>query len=354
MLARRLLFTLLSDLKTSPFLVYACLPIRAENTARNYLQKIVRSLITLVPTAPTYSLGVRSFILHCLKQTPELMPIYFNHLTSMSDPKPSFDCISYYCHISSYMKKGPSVMECLMKANATKKIDVITLKSRNAETLMASAIPKSLTKSILSKSIQHSNPLLITETLKVLINILQRSYNFILNLHEMKSSSKPSEKNEKELTEIVNNTITRFTDALFHRLPDVQSLLAVRSKFDCFSKKETNNELDQSSSANLIILMQVYEIIRLYKECLPNAFRSIKFEWTKLIPENERIFLSIHPVLQFRLLKTLQDLTNSCKFGFDVSIKMKKLCSYISRNTHFLLHTFYLMVFALFLRIKTI
>ena len=325
--SRRLLFSLLSDVENSPFLIHIRLSTRTENTARNYLQKIARSLIALSSTTPTINLGMRALILLCMKRTPELMQVYFNLLTTTTDPIPSFHCISSFSHLTHLIKEGPTVMQCLDKAKSSKTLKLDDIKSINVTTIISCIIPKSLMKSTISKAIQHQNPLLLSEFLKFIISMLQRSLTFIHNLHELNSSSKTSQLESKDKIAL-QEILIRFMNALSNRLPDMQSFLAIRSKFDSSSKKiktemasksKTASIQSYSTSSSIIIMMQLYEILRLYKECLPQVFHSVKFEWTKLIPDNEDSFFALHPVVQYRCLTTLKNLVSPPHFNLNVS-----------------------------------
>lgn len=314
---RRLLFSLLTDTIRSPFYSRSTQANRVESPGRNFMQKIVRSLISLSSPA-NMTLGMRSFILHCFSLTPELMPMFFNSISTVSDPKPTFECISSLAHLSFYIREGPTMLQCLVKENELTHTSLSNLKSKNDESLILTSIPKSLTKNTLSKSIQHPNPLVVFESMKLCISILHRSKIFLDSLITFSSDEKDENK------EVLECILSRFMGALIHRLPDTQSLLAIRSKF------EQSNKKTGKKSMHLILSMQIYEVLQLYKECLPQFFFSVKFEWTKLVPEKE-MFDSIHPVLQYRSLKTLQSILTPSKFIMNVS-KEKSMPSEISRS----------------------
>jgi hypothetical protein len=151
-------------------------------------------------------------------------------------------------------------------------------------------MPTGLTKSNLGKAIQSSNALFVTQTLKLIMAILERAHAC---MEQFRSE-------------------TEFTDALafalLKKLPDVQALLAVRSKFDPFSESHA------SSSSSLlgysIVTIHLFQVICLYAKVLPRQLQAIKFDWTKLLPEDPNVFLRSNKALQYGLLHGLQILAS--------------------------------------------
>eukprot|EP00957_Ditylum_brightwellii_P144402 11000696-Ditylum_brightwellii.AAC.1 len=277
--ARRLLFLLLSDPQRSPFLVHLRTGFRRAATSTSssvsssftHLQHhLARSIASLtigggdkrggrgISAHYITTIPARAFVVHCISQTPELLSAFFR-VVPTSEPKPTFRCMSSFACILHLMKECPPSFCCLPPCGD----GVFNRKlPPKAEEIMPYIVPMSTTKTILSKGIQSTNALLVSEALKLIAATIERSRVFIENV-----KSSPPHPTDKH-----NAYLSSFSDTLRRRLPDVQPLLAIRTRFDPFIKSTQDGSVSSlSDTANIFA----------------------------------------KPVLQYRLLKTLQMLTST-------------------------------------------
>ena len=292
--ARRLLFVLLCDKSRSPLLhlIYSRGAVAWEDLPLAQLQNLSRALLSI--TSSSCSLQMRQFILYCLNGTPQILPLYFKSL-SVVDPKPNFSCIACYAFIAQLIREGPTVVECWSAHRGHVLSNFGSTDNKKIpDSIMACIMPSGLSKHVLTKALLQPNALLVSETLKLMQAILQRCEALIQDV-----SSHPDSE----------SFILAVADAFQKRIPDVQPLLTLRSKFDPFATKP-NNEGAYTSQVCLILTMQLYDIVCLYSTCLPRAIASSKVDLvTKLLPQ-EGAFLLSPPPLQLRVLETLKKLAS--------------------------------------------
>jgi hypothetical protein len=145
-----------------------------------------------------------------------------------------------------------------------------------------SIVPAKLKKHVLTKAVQSSNALVVSETLKLLYSLIHRFHKVMQDI--------------KEKQEPFSNLLV---DAFIRRLPDLQAILSVRSRFDPFSP-------GGNVSASAVVIGHVCKVLDSFASNLPESLNTVKFDWIKLLPENAGTFCSATPILQLQLLSTLE------------------------------------------------
>ena len=127
--------------------------------------------------------------------------------------------------------------------------------------------PPSLNKKLLTKAILHSDSLLLHSTVDLLTALLTR---------------------------VKNSTLPTPTERLLRTLPDVQSLITIKSKFDAFKAAESS-PLNDNICFSFLQLMEAYTL----------TLGAAAYDFTKLLPPTAAIFFSRPPPLQNQLVATL-------------------------------------------------
>ncbi len=269
-----LMMLVLADRERSPFLKQ----IHSERSAQIITSLCEGALIRCIQVILSSNNDViekRAFVLRCFNNSPTLFSQYFRVL-QVPDPAPSFQTISFYSQLTFFIDNGPKMWNYQ---------DSVVTDASTAKAVM-SILPKSLTKNVLTKTLQSSNAFLIVECLKTVAAILKRLSNLILAI----------ESNEK--------MIENCTKMIFRRLPDLQVFLSTRAKFDPFAQ----NYLDKLANVATVC---IWNIIEKYTAIFLSTLSSLQFDWIKLLPNNAQTFCSTNLHLQSRLLKTLIGITNS-------------------------------------------
>lgn len=270
----------LSDHLKSPFLVY----LKFDRSAgRNLSTKVSTQLDKAIQEFLTVNgdMKSRQFIVKCFNQTPSLFHSWMKH-QPIPDPKPSFAFLSIISLLSLMLENGPIPDQDDSKEN-----------QMDTNGIIANIIPKSLSKNILTKTLQSNNSLLVSSSMKLIIDIFLR-YQCVIKFYKI------GEDEMKVLVQKING-----------RLPDLQILLALRSRFDPFSK----NSLRNTVSSHEIVTLHLCEIIEMYSEFFPALVRDLQYDWIKFLPDFTS-FLQVSRCVQYRILKCLfsifQCLRSSC------------------------------------------
>ena len=281
---RRLVFILLADPVRSPFLKQI-----GENSVKyfsptaqtSHVNTISKALCRLIATDS--SLPMRNFVIRCLRVTPQLLSSCFR-LLPIPDPKPNYACLSSMAFFSGVLREGPTIFDC---ATASKCDGALPSK---AEHLIVYIAPQSLSKTFLTKAVQSQNSLLVMEALRVISNILKRVQN--------------SGQDSFRLL---------LADSTQRRLPDLQALLSLRSRYDPFKNFRCDDVgcKDKSDlSLQELVMFRLCQTLRLYGKILPEAVRSAKFDWSKLLPDDLETFFQVSASLQVEVLTTLHILSS--------------------------------------------
>lgn len=108
---------------------------------------------------------------------------------------------------------------------------------------------------------------------------------------------------------------------LSRRLPDLQAIVALRSKFDPFSSSQMMDEKGSSKLSHFIVVMCMCEVLDMYLYLQHQSIVSANFDWIKLLPDSPDQFLDANPVLQRRLLKTLDSFFFNQLGGKEMSVQ---------------------------------
>ena len=263
--ARRLLFPLLANSSRSPFLRRISGK-EDDKVSTIYITFMVKALNQLLNTST--SLPTQNFIIHSLAENPLLLPGFLKGM-QIPDVKSTFTFLSKLHFIARIVKDGPSPSACIVTTD---------MSPRGIEKLMLVVLPQNLNKHLLSRAIQSSNPLIVAEAAKLIMRVLAR---FRLLLSSFGQSA------DQDLV----------SHAFVARLPDVQALVSIRSKFDPFANQQ---------KGIVIVNGLICRLLDALAETVPSAIVSAKFDWIKLLPDNPSLFSKAKPVAQLQILQTLE------------------------------------------------
>jgi hypothetical protein len=272
MQSRRILFFLLADSARSPFLSRITGSKMGDKMAINCAQELVRAMMLLLQRSG--SLPMQRFLIHCLRTTPLLVPHFFRMII-VPDPKQTFAFIARMGFLFHLTQEVPPALSLSFESGD--QID-----ANEVDRAVLSIVPANLKKHVLTKAVQSSNALVVSETLKLLYSL---TYRFRTLLQDIKQKQ-----------EQFSNLLM---EAFVRRLPDLQAVLSVRSRFDPFAS-------GGNRKASAIVTGHVCKVLDAYASSLPESLNAIKFDWIKLLPENAVTFCSGTPILQLQLLNTLE------------------------------------------------
>ena len=270
--ARRLLFSLLASASTSPFLkrISGKDDDKLSSIYMAFMVKALNQLLNASPSIPT-----QNFIIYSIRETPLLLPGFFRYV-KIPDVNSTFVFLSKLHFVARVMKEGPPPSSCL--------VNVTDVSPRGIEIIMSALLPQHLNKQTLSRALQSSNSLTVFEASKLTMRAISR---FRLIVASFQKSA------DQEL----------LSRAFLSRLPDVQSLVSTRSKFDPFS----NDRKDA-----VIVNGLICRLLEDFAETFPIAVATAKFDWMKLLPDPISRFRNAKPVAQLRILQTLEKIIK-CK-----------------------------------------
>jgi hypothetical protein len=259
--ARGLLFTLLMDPTKSP-LLYALAT--DDKSAKNSEQVLVRAMIALLETHA--GLDVQTFLVGCTTTTPRLQRALFQALSFPDSNKHVFLFCKRLNFVARMIRNGPS------------SLDLNDAEGANDATHI---FPTGFRKQLISKALRSSNPFLVSETLKFLIQVLNRF--------------------EADL-EKVSNPETK--EGLRHSfctcLPDLLSVLNLFTRFDM-----------SVSKANAVVTGYACDLIRALRRVASQTLLDTNFEWIKLLPKDASVFCKAPLSLQTKIISLLVAVTES-------------------------------------------
>ncbi len=308
--ARRLLFILLADAKSSPFLHHlqrlkTLDPNRCTEQAGLFLPQLGMTL-HLMMIGQGCNLPMRKFLNICLNTTPELVPHFFKTL-QLNEPKPNYRTIAALSFIEGILRDAPPLKHSTL---LRKKISDGTM----SKWTLSSIIPPCVTKLILGKLVQSPSALLVTSGLKLLATILRRTHDCTL---AWAVASLPG----------LHDAGNRLFQEVLHHLPDVLLLLSISSRFDPYTSKDC----DASSHANAIVMIHLCETLKCIVDLDPISVVNVKFDWVKFLPNGPTRsstidgttmpgFHNVEPLLQIRILQTLLVISKLCNISFSTKM----------------------------------
>eukprot|EP00554_Chaetoceros_debilis_P000389 CAMPEP_0194092054 /NCGR_PEP_ID=MMETSP0149-20130528/45449_1 /TAXON_ID=122233 /ORGANISM="Chaetoceros debilis, Strain MM31A-1" /LENGTH=2343 /DNA_ID=CAMNT_0038776869 /DNA_START=211 /DNA_END=7242 /DNA_ORIENTATION=+ len=272
---------LISDVQLSPVLIQL-----RSDAASSGNKKVVSSLMQQMNKTVQHLLNAspdmvtRKFVSRCFTNSPYLFPNWLRTV-SIPDPKPSFTFLSTLSLIYFMLDNGPGV--ALLEPKDAHEMN----KKRSLDYLVANVLPKALSKNILTKALQKNNTFLVAETLKLLTVVLRRFQNVRASVSTKEES------------------LDCMADTLLMRLPDVMVLLSIRARFDPFV-----HNMGGGLTSRSFVLLSLCDVLRLYVSIFPESFKSIQFDWVKLLSESVKTFLTAPLILQHRILTTLEAVNN--------------------------------------------
>ncbi|GMI41069.1 hypothetical protein TrCOL_g12428 [Triparma columacea] len=151
--------------------------------------------------------------------------------------------------------------------------------AKSASTLLPFFLPNFLSKKFTSKLLLHPDTLLVHTTLELLSAVLSRC----------------------ERSKILASPGADFVTLTKSKLPELQTILTLKTKFDSFASENSDPSKDN-------ITYSLLELISLYYSFLittNQSSNSVKYDFTKLLPPSSDVFYSKPLPLQVALLKTL-------------------------------------------------
>jgi hypothetical protein len=270
--ARRLVFLLLSDTSRSPLLHRVSEDIQMQKPVNPDVVKIMAGLLE----APTGGNIIRKFLVHCVEKTPPFLASWFR-IYSFPDTRNVFGFITSMGFVAALQRRGPRPISCVPWVNQTMENDDILL----------SVLPAKFQRSQIGRSLQSRNELVVFESLKLVKSSLERFDSLRSDLRR---------------TKIWDDTrLDALTSSFSKWIPDLQLILALRSKFDACSR----------SKSNILINDFIFRLLEAFAQILPSTMNDTKFDWMKLLPSAKK-FSGASPLIQIRILKTMLLTTGAC------------------------------------------
>jgi len=117
--------------------------------------------------------------------------------------------------------------------------------------------------------------------------------------------------------------LQELTAATFQRLPDLQILLSLRSRFEGIL----------GSKCGAILSDYLFRVIQTYVTYSPSLIETENFDWMKLLPGDAEKFNGVLPILQVRILKCLQTIMKYCKRNSDHLLLSSKILFEVMLST---------------------
>ena len=276
--ARRLLYLLLADNGRSPLL--------RRLTSHGQASAISGVMLRLLQS-DSGGMQVRKFLLLCVQKSPLLLPEILRSI-SIPDPGKHFAFISTLRFVAVLMQQGPSPGDCFLGD-----LDIMAIEETPATDLLNAIWPLKLKRQTIVRAIQSGNQLVVLECVKFLVAAINRFVvleSFLAN--EVSSAA-------------VRKSIRSEYVSL---LPDLQVLLAVRSKPDISSGPKG----DTLAAFALHLLLDKYTVI------FPEQVRESSFDWMKVLPKSDDL-LNAPIFFQRKVLQCLGRLVRTCTVSFAIS-----------------------------------
>ncbi|GKY95471.1 hypothetical protein MPSEU_000508700 [Mayamaea pseudoterrestris] len=269
--ARRVMLLLLADTQRSPLLHN----LQSDKSSAN-VQLSVRAMVMLMQAQK--GLEVQKFIVDAVAKTPELLVGLF-HALSIPDSKRVFDYIKSINFVSRMIRDGPSTAECVDKGP-----------QGNTELVVDSLLPTGLRKPQITKALLQSNALVVAETLKFLVVVLERLRAFVgsKNIVDQSAALK----------------------AVASHLPEFHTLLSLLQRFTI-----------ADGEPSTVVVSHACSVIRLFASLYPQNLRSLTLDWAKVLSTDKLGDLSTQAILaQLKVISTLLDLYGERNISTSVSI----------------------------------
>jgi hypothetical protein len=281
--ARKLLLFLLIDVSFSPFLRFIHSNMKTPDNPSykslvNQLTRCVQSLVSL-----SYDNYLREKILESLQNTPILLPYYFRSL-AMLEPSTSFAYLAQISFIRYLLESGP--------VPSLPSGETMEISYDHENSFDDWILPSRLSKNHLTRSVQGSNALIVCQILKLITSVLKRALKVTKTFH-------------RDRRFMIMNTVHK-------RLPELQTLLAIRSRFEPFytslSQPPHRNSINDP---NCFVVFYLCGTLQLYRSTFEASTQITQYDWTKILPENPSSFTTAPVWFQCRLIQTLISMYHS-------------------------------------------
>jgi hypothetical protein len=260
--ARRILFRLLCDSAHSPFLHHM-----SSGKAVNIVEDGLGRMLCGILGAP-YGLAMQQFALSCVQKTPRLMPCMFR-LMEMPDTKLVYDTVVIFNFVAICLRDGPAPEACRRSGQNWHNME---------ENYIVECLwPIALMRHHVSKGLQSTSSLLVCESLKLLVRIVERAFAAIAGL---KSA------NAVAMSESIH-------DRLMGTLPDIHLLLSTIARYG-----------GAKSDDNSAVVIYAYKYLMTIFSHYPSYITEARYDWSKLMRSAES-FCALSVFQQRMLLELL-------------------------------------------------
>jgi hypothetical protein len=243
------------------------------------------------------------------------MAPYFFRSLQLSDPKPNYRSLAAITFVEGVVRDIPHPrVRVSPKDGKTSTIDEV----------ISEIIPNCVTKPLLAKVLQSSSGLLTSGGLKLMITLLRRACGATYD--------------QSTVGENIDAAMNEFQRSLYlelmRHMPELPILLSIPSRFDPFKSHKTST--NGSSHPNTIVMLQLCEALRYYTQIDPSSVVNAKYDWVKFLPLDEpsgRSFFSAHPLLQYRILRTLRSVSKLNQMSFSSKMLPSALTIVTSAST---------------------
>jgi hypothetical protein len=262
--ARRLLLILICDTEKSPFVQSIRKNLKSAKRARPVVLQIVQHFLK------SESGQITKLALRTVRVNPSLFGPLLQNI-SFPDVKRTFAFIARVNLAANLILHGPSIEECLESDESYKSI-------MDDASLLHLFLPCNMKDTILRKSLQSGNTLIVAEVLKLIVFVLKRVCSY----------PAASQDNEKLPLEP-----QRLWNSLKAWIPEPSVLVSILVKFDA------SHGLSSMAVANRVCVA-----LKFLLDNIPEIFSGFTFDWSKLL-SSDSSFNSARSVVQGALLKTI-------------------------------------------------
>ncbi|KAH9822446.1 ribosome 60S biogenesis N-terminal-domain-containing protein [Melampsora americana] len=273
-----------------------------------------RILLNLIKSlSPTQSIRHQRLTLHILNRSPSLCPTLWRHAAPPIEPSCTINWISAIglaSKVASIRVTIPTSVKHRTILATDNKNTIINICSN----LLAQCFPTPLGKTWFTKTLQHSNSLVVYCCLTLLVMGMKKAASITSQINQ-------AIKQYDETTPISNliepfksmgpwsNLLITFNEMLQSLLPDLQILIALLQKAPkatpSLQESKSNSaapEVEMSDRSEVktedfssdLISVHVLAFLRLCHDLIPNSIYHIRFDYAKLIPVYLKLNSSPH------------------------------------------------------------
>ncbi|EGG02533.1 uncharacterized protein MELLADRAFT_66326 [Melampsora larici-populina 98AG31] len=273
-----------------------------------------RILLNLIKSlSPTQSIRHQRLTLHILDRSPSLCPTLWRHAAPPIEPSCTINWISSI----GLASKVASI--CVTIPTSVKHRAVLATDNKNTiinicSNLLAQCFPTPLGKAWFTKTLQHSNSLIVYCCLTLLVMGMKKAASITSQIRqaiEQYDETTPTSTLIEPSKSMGpwSNLLTTFNEMLQSLLPDLQILIALLQKAPKAAlppqgakSNEAAPEVEMSERSEIkteefssdLISVHVLAFLRLCHDLIPNSIYNIRFDYAKLIPVYLKLNSSPH------------------------------------------------------------